>query len=58
MNKEVSVKQEKIEEAVSIIMSTLQDHGYDELTAYMAMISITNAMEEKLGLGYERKKNS
>ncbi len=54
----VKVEQSRIEAAVSHIMVSCQAKGFSELEAYMAMITITNTMEETLGFGYKREEKS
>lgn len=57
--KEIQVDENELILAVGRIMAFCQSNGMSELVAYMAMISITKTMEEKLGFGlYERKKDS
>lgn len=58
MDEKIEVDQDELIKATTEIMVFCQDKGIDELTAYMAMISITNTMEETLGFGYKRNTNS
>lgn len=59
MNEEkIEVDQSELIDAATKIMDFCQTEGMKELLAYMAMISITNTMEETLGYGYKRKSDS
>lgn len=51
----ITIDEDDLKRAVAFIMISCQEEGIAELTAYMAMITITNEMEEKLGFGYKRR---
>lgn len=53
--KNIEIAQEELVSAIEKIMKFCQQNGMSELMAYMAMISITNTMEETLGFGYQRR---
>lgn len=53
----IEVNQDELIKATTKIMDFCQKEGMAELLAYMAMISITNTMEETLGFGYKRRTN-
>ena len=55
---EKEVNRDDLVEAVKKIMAFCRGENMTELVAYLAMISITNTMEEQLGFGYERKQDA
>lgn len=51
---QIEVDEIRITDAVGSIMDHCQTKGFSELESYIAMIHITNTMEETLGFGYKR----
>lgn len=53
--KEIEVDLEKVSQAVNYIADCFEENEFDELTAYIAMIHLTRAMEEEFGFGHHPK---
>lgn len=51
----IEVYKEHIIKAVEMILAFCETQEMNEILAYMAMISITHAMEEKFGFGNKRR---
>jgi hypothetical protein len=56
--KVIEVDEARLIEVTEALMDFCQEREFDELISYMAMVTITKAMEETLGFSNKRKINA